>query len=167
MPQNGLQSPVAQLLLPHRSPLAYSPNILCASRVALLSVILFPGLPLHKVFFISDSDKSLYIWRGGVGSQPEPFFLGKLCGVLKAWLGPFALYEQTVSFLRAGTVFILYMLCPQHAAYPLTIVYLAQTGLPHWIGGKESACHCKRHRRQGLILGLGRFPGGGHGSPLQ
>ena len=32
--------------------------------------------------------------------------------------------------------------------------------------GKEPACQCRRLKR-GLIPGLGRYPGGGHGNPLQ
>ena len=36
--------------------------------------------------------------------------------------------------------------------------------LPWWLCGKESACQCRRH---GLILGLGRSPGGGNSNPLQ
>ena len=33
--------------------------------------------------------------------------------------------------------------------------------------GKEPACQCRRHRDVGLIPGLGRSPGGGHGNPFQ
>ena len=33
--------------------------------------------------------------------------------------------------------------------------------------GRETACHCRRHRDLGSIPGLGRLPGGGHGNPLQ
>ena len=33
--------------------------------------------------------------------------------------------------------------------------------------GKESVCQCRRCKRLGLIPGLGRSPGGGHGNPLQ
>ena len=33
--------------------------------------------------------------------------------------------------------------------------------------GKEPACHCRRHRNVGSILGLGRSPGGGNGKPFQ
>lgn len=38
---------MAQLLLPHGSLLGGFPNILCTSRAAFLSVILFPGLPFY------------------------------------------------------------------------------------------------------------------------
>ena len=34
-------------------------------------------------------------------------------------------------------------------------------------GGKEPACQCRRHKRHLCDPGLGRFPGGGHGNPLQ
>ena len=44
--------------------------------------------------------------------------------------------------------------------YALYIV----SGFPGGSGGKESACSAGD---VGLILGLGRFPGGGHGNPLQ
>ena len=37
-------------------------------------------------------------------------------------------------------------------------------GFPGLSTGKESACSA---RDLGLILGLGRSPGGGHGNPLQ
>ena len=36
--------------------------------------------------------------------------------------------------------------------------------LPWWLIGKESAC---KPGDRGLIPGLGRYPGGGHGNPLQ
>ena len=36
--------------------------------------------------------------------------------------------------------------------------------LPWWLSRKESTCSV---RDLGLIPGLGRFPGGGHGNPLQ
>ena len=36
--------------------------------------------------------------------------------------------------------------------------------LPRWLSGKESACNAGV---AGLIPGSGRFPGGGHGNPLQ
>ena len=37
-------------------------------------------------------------------------------------------------------------------------------GLPWWLSGKESACNAGD---LGLIPGLGRSRGGGHGNPLQ
>ena len=40
-----------------------------------------------------------------------------------------------------------------------------QMGFFDGSAGKESACHCSRRRRLGLIPGLGRFPGGGNGNP--
>ena len=33
--------------------------------------------------------------------------------------------------------------------------------------GKEPTCHCRRHKRPGLIPELGRPFGGVHGKPLQ
>ena len=42
--------------------------------------------------------------------------------------------------------------------------------VPGGTSGKEPACRCRRPgdvREVGLIPGLGRSPGGGHGSPLQ
>ena len=33
--------------------------------------------------------------------------------------------------------------------------------------GKEPACQCRRHKRNGFDSWLGRSPGGGHGYPLQ
>ena len=40
-------------------------------------------------------------------------------------------------------------------------------GFPGGASGKEPTCRYRRHRDVGLITGLGRFPGGGHGNPLQ
>ena len=40
-------------------------------------------------------------------------------------------------------------------------------GLPQWLTGKESTCNSGDLRDMGLIPGLGRSPGGGHGNPLQ
>ena len=36
-----------------------------------------------------------------------------------------------------------------------------------WLSDKESTSQCRRHRRQGLIPGSGRSPGGGNGNPVQ
>ena len=33
--------------------------------------------------------------------------------------------------------------------------------------GKEPTCHCRRHKRCGFYLGLGRYPGRGHGNSLR
>ena len=40
-------------------------------------------------------------------------------------------------------------------------------GFPGGSVGIESACQCRRLRRHGFDLWLGRSLGGGHGSPLQ
>ena len=40
-------------------------------------------------------------------------------------------------------------------------------GFPGGVNGQEPACQCRRHKDAGLIPGLGRSPGGGHGNPLQ
>ena len=40
-------------------------------------------------------------------------------------------------------------------------------GFPGGSGVKESACNAGATADVGLILGSERFPGGGHGSPLQ
>ena len=34
-------------------------------------------------------------------------------------------------------------------------------------GSMSVSCQCRRHRDVGLISGLGKSPGGGHGNPLQ
>ena len=39
-------------------------------------------------------------------------------------------------------------------------------GLPQWFSGKESACNAGTPVDVGLIPGLGRLPGGGHGNLL-
>ena len=45
------------------------------------------------------------------------------------------------------------------------VSHLVKLGLCMWPSGKESTCKCRWCRS--LIPGLGRFPGGGHGNPLQ
>ena len=40
-------------------------------------------------------------------------------------------------------------------------------GFPGGTNGKEPACQCRRVRGLGSTPGSGRFPGGGHGNPLQ
>ena len=40
-------------------------------------------------------------------------------------------------------------------------------GLPGGASGIESICLCRKHEMQGLILGSGRFPGGGNGKLFQ
>ena len=40
-------------------------------------------------------------------------------------------------------------------------------GFPGGASGKEPACQCRRLKDAGLIHGLGRSPGGGHGNSLQ
>ena len=42
--------------------------------------------------------------------------------------------------------------------------FITRTGLPLWLSGIESACNAGD---LGLIPGLGRSPGGGHGNLLQ
>ena len=40
-------------------------------------------------------------------------------------------------------------------------------GLPQWLSCKKSTCNAGAAGDTGSIPGLGRFPGGGHGNPLQ
>ena len=40
-------------------------------------------------------------------------------------------------------------------------------GLPRLLSGKESTCNADDAGDMGSIPRLGRFPGGGHGNPLQ
>ena len=40
-------------------------------------------------------------------------------------------------------------------------------GFPDGASGKEPACQCQRLKDAGSNPGLGIFPGGGHGNPLQ
>ena len=44
---------------------------------------------------------------------------------------------------------------------------LAAFGLSQWLSGKESTCSAGATGDWGLIPGLGRSAGGGHGNPLQ
>ena len=43
----------------------------------------------------------------------------------------------------------------------------AQTPVPLWLSGKQSAYNAGAAGDVSLITGLGRFPGGGNGNPLQ
>ena len=47
------------------------------------------------------------------------------------------------------------------------VVVLSHVGLSRWLRGKESTSNDGDARDMGLILGLGRSPGGGNGNPLQ
>ena len=40
-------------------------------------------------------------------------------------------------------------------------------GFPGGANGKEPACQCRRYKRPGFALGLGKFPGGRSGNSLQ
>ena len=40
-------------------------------------------------------------------------------------------------------------------------------GLPWWLSNKESPCNAEAAQAAGSISGLGRFPGGENGNPLQ
>ena len=52
-----------------------------------------------------------------------------------------------------------------HGVLPSVVLWLR--GFPNGSYGKESACNAKVIGDSGLIPGLGRFPGGGNGNPLQ
>ena len=56
---------------------------------------------------------------------------------------------------RASTVFLI--------CYSFT----KTKGFPGGANGKEPACQCKRHEREGSIPGVGGSPGGMHGNSLQ
>ena len=43
----------------------------------------------------------------------------------------------------------------------------AHIGLPWWLCGKESTCNAGDTKDSCSVPGLGRFPGGEHGNPLQ
>ena len=45
--------------------------------------------------------------------------------------------------------------------------FFTVTKCPQWLSGQESACNAGDAGDAGLIPGLGRSPGGGHGNPLQ
>ena len=47
------------------------------------------------------------------------------------------------------------------------IPILLLIGLPQWLSGKESAYNAGASGDAGLVPVLGRYPGGGHGNPLQ
>ena len=45
--------------------------------------------------------------------------------------------------------------------------YMTSLGLPQWLNSKESTRNAGDPRDMGSVSGWGRFPGGGHGNPLQ
>ena len=190
MPQNGLQSPNGPATPPHGSLLAGFPNILCSSRAAFLSMILFPGLPFYTRCSVPQTLTNPCILDGvELALNLNLSFSGRPLQSLKVMIRgpscsptPQVLPHVTHTTTHAESIHPLLstnglpegrdcvhsvILCPQHTACLLIIIYLAQTGLLCWLSSKESACHSKRHRRQGSIPGLGRVPGGGHGNPLQ
>ena len=48
--------------------------------------------------------------------------------------------------------------------YPQVLIF---PGFPQWLNGKGSVCNTGDAGDVGSIPGCGRFPGGGHGNPLQ
>ena len=42
-----------------------------------------------------------------------------------------------------------------------------ESHMPDGAGGKEPACQCRRYKRHGFNLWVGKIPGGGRDSPLQ
>ena len=51
--------------------------------------------------------------------------------------------------------------------YSNSLTVVNYQGLPRWRSGKEPACQCRGHKRQGTIPGLGRSSRVGNGNPLQ
>ena len=51
----------------------------------------------------------------------------------------------------------------QYVSVEVAIIW----GLPWWFSGKDSTSKTRDTGDEGLILGLERFPGEGHGNPLQ
>ena len=49
----------------------------------------------------------------------------------------------------------------------VTQTYVSLMDFPSGASGKESACKCKMHKKLSFIPGLGRSPGGRHGTSLQ
>ena len=47
------------------------------------------------------------------------------------------------------------------------IILGGKSAAPGGTSGKEPACQCRRHKRAGVIPGLGRSPGERNGNPLQ
>ena len=60
-----------------------------------------------------------------------------------------------------GTLELIY---EEHCRHKVKSTTLPDLGFPGGSGGKESTCNA---RDLGLIPGLGRSHGGGHGNPLQ
>jgi len=69
--------------------------------------------------------------------------------------------------LKAQLNFICIHLYSHHPILRYRTFSTAQKGFPRGASGKEPACQCGRYQRcAGLIPGLGKSTGGGHGSPL-
>ena len=54
-----------------------------------------------------------------------------------------------------------------HDTYCVRPLISPESHMPGGAGGKEPACRCRRYKRRGFNLQVGKIPGGGHDSPLQ
>ena len=101
------------------------------------------------------------------GSSVHGIFLGKNTGVDcisysrgSSWPRD----ESCVSCVFCISRWILYHCSTWEA---LINQYLIHVGLFRWLGGKESACQCRRFWRHGSDPWVGKIAGGGNGNPLQ
>ena len=70
------------------------------------------------------------------------------------------------SLFKYSTVFLIHIYLVWYQSHMYTWCVYAYLGFPSGADGKESAC-ITGDSPVGSVPGLGRFPGGGHGNPLQ
>ena len=61
----------------------------------------------------------------------------------------------------------IYILTNSVQGFPFLHIFANICYLMRWLSSKESICSAGVTGDMGLIPGLGRVPGGGHGNPLQ
>ena len=115
-----------------------------------LTRIEFPLLPVSPTHHLAFSSSSILLWNPCLFARFPVYFLHTLP-------------QQNVSFLRTEMIFDLFVILFQ----ALSIRHRVSGDFPGNTSSKEPACQCRGHKRHGLILALGRAPGGRHGNPLQ
>ena len=80
-----------------------------------------------------------------------------------------SLAQSSQSFNHIIVFFFHFFSFEKYALLPIQSLHSNNTllGFSPWSSGKESTCNAGDAEDSGLIPGLGRSPGGGHGNPFQ